>query len=180
MTGAPALPPPGNQCEVVVELTRICPSRPGADDLISRQTELLREQLGSALRIVDQLVETPVVRLSEQPISEMEVRALLKLRRNRDHFFGEDLFADPAWDILLELYAASLGQFRVSVTSLCAGAAVPATTALRWISHLEQKGMINRKADPTDGRRHFLMLSNQAIEAMNGYFRTLPPGASLI
>jgi DNA-binding MarR family transcriptional regulator len=172
--------PPGNQCGVVVELSKICPTGTDAAKSISRQTEILREQLGTAIRIVDELVETPVARLPDQPVSENEVRALLRMRRNRDRFFGGDLFADPAWDILLELYAATLGQFRVSVGSLCVAAAVPPTTALRWINHLEVKGMIVRRSDPTDGRRQFLMLSNQAIEAMSAYFRTVPNGSALI
>jgi len=174
------MPPPGNQCGAVVELSKICPKGTDAGESISRQTELLREQLGTALRIVDGLAETPACRLSDQPVSEREVRVLLRLRRNRDRFFEGDLFADPAWDILLELYAAALGQLRISVGSLCAGAAVPPTTALRWINHLEQTGMIVRKPDPTDGRRQFLMLSNEATDAMSSYFRTVPDGAVLI
>jgi hypothetical protein len=43
----------------------------------------------------------------------------------REQFFGPDLFADPAWDILLDLYAARLEQQRVAVSSLCIAAAVP-------------------------------------------------------
>lgn len=178
MTREAARSPPEANVGFVVELGKIC-TRTDADQSNSHQTELLRERLGSALRTVEQ-TEAPVVRSSEQPISEREIRTLLKLRRNRDRFFDGDLFADPAWDILLDLYAAMLGQFRVSVGSLCAGAAVPATTALRWIRHLEQKGMIVRRADPTDGRRQFLMLSREANEAMNAYFRTVPAGATLI
>jgi DNA-binding MarR family transcriptional regulator len=163
-----------------VELSKFCPTGTDAGESVARQTELLREQLGTALRIVDELVESPVARLSDQPVSEKEVRALLRLRRNRDRFFTGDLFADPAWDVLLELYAAALGQFKVSVSSLCVGAAVPATTALRWINHLEEKGMIVRRPDPTDRRRHFLMLSSEAAEAMSSFFRTVPPGASMV
>lgn len=164
----------------IVQLTKICP--PGADDVdeIASQTELLREKLQSALRLVDQQAPTPVVRASDQPVTEQEVRALLKLRRNRDRFFDSDMFADPAWDILLELYAASLSQIRTTVGRLCIAAAVPATTALRWITHLEQKGLIVRKPDPTDGRRHFLMLSTAALDSMNAYFRTVPQAPAVI
>ena len=141
-----------------VELTKIAPSQANGKESISRQTDLLREKLGSALRIVDQISAGPVAPgLGREP-SERDVRALLKLRRNRDRFFDASLFADPAWDILLELYASSLGQYRMSVSSLCAGAGVPATTALRWINHLEEKGLISRRPDPTDGRRCFIML----------------------
>jgi DNA-binding MarR family transcriptional regulator len=109
-------------------------------------------------------------------VSEHYVRALLKLRRQRDRFFGSDLFADPAWDILLELYASELGQFRVSISHLCIAAAVPTTTALRWIGLLENEGLVGRRRDPTDGRRQFIMLSEKALAAMNSYFRTVPAG----
>jgi DNA-binding MarR family transcriptional regulator len=163
-----------------VELTKILSSQAGEDESLSRQADILRERLGSALRIVDQLTGAPVMRLASEPVSEREVRALIKQRRNRDRFLGDDLFADPAWDILLELYAAALGQLRTAVSSLCAGAAVPTTTALRWISLLEKKGMITRRADPIDGRRYFLMLSGEAREAMDAYFRTVPAGAPII
>lgn len=163
-----------------MELTKISPPPAYGSEPISLQAELLREKLGSALRIVDQMAGAPVARAPDQQVSERDVRALLKLRRNRDRFFDADLFADPAWDILLELYAAALGQLRVSVTSLCSGAAVPATTALRWIGHLEEKGLIARRPDPTDARRCFLMLSNEGFEAMNAYFRTVPASSTLI
>ena len=36
------------------------------------------------------------------------LREIIKLRRLRDSFFQPDLFADPAWDILLDLKAAML------------------------------------------------------------------------
>lgn len=143
---------------------------------MSRQMETLRERLGSAMRIADELSGSPV---SGQPVTEQYIKTMLKLRRDRERFFGNDLFADPAWDILLELYAAALGQYRVSVTSLCVAAAVPGTTGLRWIKNLEDSGLIVRKADPMDGRRHFLMLSERALGTMNAYFRTVPTNASL-
>ena len=164
----------------VVELSRIVPPPANGNESISRQADILRQQLGSALRIVDQMSGAPVVRGMDQQVSEKDVRALIKMRRNRDCFFGADIFADPAWDILLELYASALAQLRMSVTNLCVAAAVPPTTALRWINQLEDRGLIVRRADPIDGRRQFLMLSKEGLEAMNAYFRTVPAGAPLI
>lgn len=163
----------------VVQQTKITLPLKCENESNSHQAELLREQLGSG-RLVDQISGPADVRAPEQQVSERQVRDVLKLRRNRDRFFDSELFADPAWDILLELYAAALAQLRVSVTSLCCGAAVPATTALRWINHLEEKGLITRRPDPIDGRRHFLMLSKEGMEAMNAYFRTVPASAQLI
>lgn len=147
---------------------------------MTRQVDELRDRLGSAMRIADQLSGAPATPIANQPVTEHYIRNLLKLRRHRDGFFSSELFADPAWDILLELYAAALGQLRVSVSNVCLAAAVPATTALRWIKQLEDEGLIERKDDPIDGRRKFLMLSKTAVDAMNAYFRTVPVNASLI
>ena len=120
------------------------------------------------------------LRQANEPTRWELVRDVLKYRRRRAKFFKGDLFADPAWDILLELYAAELGQRRMSVSSLCLGAAVPGTTALRWIKTLERMGLICRANDPMDGRRVFLSLSSEAVSAMDGYFATVPGGAVLV
>src|SRR3546814_18642864 len=86
-------------------------------------------------------------------------RDLLRFRRLRDRYFAGDLFADPAWDMLLDLYAArSQNSHQVSVSSLCIAYSVPATTALRWIKEMEEMKLISRRADPWVGRRIFIEL----------------------
>lgn len=165
---------------VDMELSRICGAAFVRDHDVTQQAILIRERLGSALRMVDQLTGSSEPVPQSGPITEKSIRNLIRLRRNRDRFFSADLFADPAWDMLLELYASHLGQQRISVTSLCYGAAVPATTALRWIANLEGHGLIERRRDPTDGRRFFVQLSDTGEQAMANYFGTVPPGASLI
>jgi DNA-binding MarR family transcriptional regulator len=143
------------------------------EQLLPRQTDSIREPLLSALRAVDQLARVPT---GAGKVSEADVRAVLGLRRSRERFFDADLFADPAWDILLELYAADLGQQHLSVTSVCLGAAVPGTTALRWIGVLEKKMLIQRRADRLDGRRVFLMLTEAGKDLMDQFFRKVPAG----
>jgi len=106
------------------------------------------------------------------PVDANMVRAVIRVRRLRDQFFARELFADPAWDMLLDLMAARLEQSRVAVSSLCIAAAVPATTALRWIRTLTEHGLFVRRADPEDGRRIFIELSDSACEALTAYFRT--------
>lgn len=98
------------------------------------------------------------------------VRRLIAARQARARFFDAELFADPAWDMLLDLTAAHAERSRVSVTSLCIAAAVPATTALRWIKQLVDCGVFVRVADPSDGRRAFIVLSDQSVTAMARYF----------
>ncbi len=98
------------------------------------------------------------------------MRQVIRARRLRARFFDEELFADPAWDMLLDLLQAEIAQHRVPVSSLCIAAAVPATTALRWIKTMTDAGLFKRRADPHDGRRVFVELSPGASEAMRRYF----------
>jgi DNA-binding MarR family transcriptional regulator len=98
------------------------------------------------------------------------VRSAIPARRLRTTFFEEDLFADPAWDMLLFLFEAEIAQFRVTVSSLCAAAAVPPTTALRWLKNMTDKGIFLRRADPHDARRVFVELSPDASARMRRYF----------
>ena len=106
-------------------------------------------------------------------VTAAEVRALIRARRLRDQFFTPELFADPAWDMLLDLYAARLEYKLVAVSSLCIAASVPPTTALRWIKTLTDTGLFIRRADPQDGRRVFIELSDAGADAMTGYMLQL-------
>lgn len=98
------------------------------------------------------------------------IRATIRARRLRDQHFAPELFADPAWDMLLDLYAARLEGRRVSVSSLCIAAAVPPTTALRWIGTMHDAELFGREPDPTDRRRAHITLTERAATAMRGYF----------
>ncbi len=98
------------------------------------------------------------------------IRAAIRMRRLRDRFFDADLFADPAWDMLLDLMAARLEGRQVAVSSLCIAAAVPPTTALRWIRTMTDRGLFIRHSDPRDGRRVFIDLADEAAMALERWF----------
>lgn len=98
------------------------------------------------------------------------VRKIIRQRQLRARFFEGDLFADPAWDMLLDLTAARAEHKRVSVTSLCIASGVPPTTALRWIGQLTEAELLCRAEDATDRRRAFIALSDKAADAMAHYF----------
>ena len=106
------------------------------------------------------------------------IRAVIRRRQMRAKFFDADLFADPAWDILLDLAAARAGRERVSVTSLCIAAGVPATTALRWITQMVESGLLLRIPDPADRRRAHIALADSTADAMARYFREAGIGSS--
>ncbi len=112
---------------------------------------------------------------SEQRIDAPEVpvetvRAVIRARRLRSRYFAEELFADPAWDMLLDLLQAESSNLRVPVSSLCIAAAVPATTALRWLKTMVEEGIFIRRADPHDGRRVFVELAPHTSLTLRRYF----------
>jgi hypothetical protein len=120
---------------------------------------------GAPVRAVEQATagDTP-------PLSAETVRSVIRARRARARYFRDDLFADPAWDMLLDLLQAEIAQLRVPVSSLCIAAAVPATTALRWLKTMVSQGIFIRRADPHDGRRVFVELAPEASQAMRRFF----------
>lgn len=88
------------------------------------------------------------------------VRQYLKTMANRASVLGADLFADPAWIIILEVYLAQHDRKPISVSSACIGSGAPPSTALRHIMRLENAGLISRHPDRSDNRRVHLRLSD--------------------
>lgn len=100
-------------------------------------------------------------------------RALINARRLRARHMPADLFAEPAWDMLLDLYAAHYEGRRVAVKSLCIAAHVPATTALRSIETMAKHGCLIRRRDTSDARRIFIALSDDTRTQLDRYFDAL-------
>ena len=112
-----------------------------------------------------------LVRAARPPLPDPRlIRRVIRQRQLRARFFDGDLFADPAWDMLLDLTAARAEHARVSVTSLCIASGVPPTTALRWIGQMTDAGLLERVEDETDRRRAFITLTEKAADTMARYF----------
>ena len=109
-------------------------------------------------------------------VTARDIRETIRARRLRDQYFGNGLFEDPAWDMLLDLFAAELERAQVSVSSLCIAAAVAPTTALRWIARMTEAGLFERQPDPFDRRRAFLGLSDRASLGMRNYIAAVGRG----
>ena len=82
-----------------------------------------------------------------------------ELRRSRLCFFDDDLFSEPAWDILLDLFASAIEGRKISVTSSCIAAGVPRSTAMRYLTELEERGLVHRSGSESDGRVNHLALT---------------------
>lgn len=109
----------------------------------------------------------------ERDIPAELVRYVITARRLRNRYFDKKLFADPAWDMLLDLFHAEIAQLRVSVSSLCIASAVPPTTALRFIKTMTDADLFRRRPDRQDARRVFVELTPLASQGMRGYFNEI-------
>lgn len=119
-------------------------------------------------------VETRVIEPAGDPGAAASIarytaiaREVYAERRRRHKFLPADLFGEPTWDILLDLYIAAREDRRVPTTSACIGAHVPPTTALRWLRILEARDLVEREDDGRDGRRTFVRLTAQGLAAMD-------------
>jgi len=101
------------------------------------------------------------------------IRRVQSARRARSAFLPAELFADAAWDMLLELFACELEEKRLSVGSLSAASGVPMTTTLRWIQTLEDRRLMCRQTDTQDRRRLWVSLSSAGSAAMRRYFASV-------
>lgn len=125
----------------------------------------------------DRLVRPPRPPLPDPRL----VRRIIRHRQARSRFLPRDLFADPAWDMLLDLTAAREEHVRVSVTSLCIASGVPPTTALRWIGQMTDAGLLQRLDDESDRRRAFITLTEKAADAIARYFADVgAPAAAML
>lgn len=177
----------GDEAERAAALAVALASTGGADrlsDVASDQNATRLRQLSDEVsRIASTLARlstgpASIARPTEQPLAPGDVpqvsadtiRTVIRALRLRSRYFEDGLFADPAWDMLLDLLQAEISQLRVPVSSLCIAASVPATTALRWLKTMTQQGLFVRRADPHDGRRVFVEHAPQASQALRRYF----------
>jgi DNA-binding MarR family transcriptional regulator len=98
-------------------------------------------------------------------------KEMIRERGLRMKYFTDLEFGEPVWDILLDLYISHHSKRRISISSACIAANVPATTALRYISNLTSQGVIFRIADASDARRVFIKLSDEMERSIRSYLR---------
>jgi CheY-like chemotaxis protein/DNA-binding MarR family transcriptional regulator len=115
-----------------------------------------------------------IPRRGEGPSPGERKRAALKdlktMRRLRSQHFPSELFSDPCWEMLLDLYDAFLTGSEVTVTSLGVASGVPQTTALRRMETLQGHGLIVRLEDEADKRRTIIRLTDSGLAAVERFF----------
>jgi Fic family protein len=132
---------------------------------------LEREKRRSNLANSSDFTEGPEGQINHTKLAERIYRA----RRDRERVFDDEIFADPAWDLLLDLFVRSSRNEQVSISSACHAASVPEATALRYLKALTEKNYVERISHPNDRRSTTLKMtplgSNLMIEWLE-HFRS--------
>ena len=113
--------------------------------------------------------DSQIANSSEAAILLETVTWLIEARRQRASYLPADLFAEPAWDILLNLFRSELAIEQVPVPMACDAAGVPAGTALRWLDTLEKDGLVLRCGDPADPTTAVVILAPVTRNALRRY-----------
>jgi hypothetical protein len=132
--------------------------------------KLTRAQLEKMLRAVDAEGDDepvqPVAPATTNSLTAMAVKKaadLIEITRRRSRLASvANLFADPAWFIMLDLFVRQHSGLQTSVSSACHASFSPVTTALRHLAILTERNIIEREYDPVDQRRVFVKLTEEA------------------
>lgn len=134
----------------------------------------LNEKVG---RILNSLARSTFARNSSEndrlDIPEEVVRAAIRAWRERACYLPAELFSDPAWGMLLELFHAEIGKRNVSLKRLCKASAASTPTAIRWLKVLEGRELVIRQADPLNSGNEFFELTPKGSTALRLYFKDI-------
>jgi hypothetical protein len=139
--------------------------------------EDIARRLDQLLRTMSELPDPPPADATIQNGMIDEARREYRNRREREQVFGPGIAADPAWDILLDLFIARDESREVTVFSVCAATAVAEGPILRCIAHLVEAKLITRGPHSSDPRSIFLTLSDPAAAMMCDYFNRIAAAA---
>jgi DNA-binding MarR family transcriptional regulator len=148
---------------------RSAPNQPAPH--LARAIETARESLETLLSLLDSRVGTDAKNASSDTLGV--ARRLYRERRVRDSLLGSELFGEPGWDILLELYAARMESRRLATTDVCMASGVPPTTALRWLVKLEEAKLVQRSHASSDARLTLVDLTDEGVSRMAELLRRL-------
>lgn len=106
---------------------------------------------------------SPKSRRGRFEVTEDHILSILIARRSREAVFGPNLFSEPSWDALLELYAATLGTRRMTLGDLSRAINTPLSTSVRWVSVLEERGLVESETDHIVAGRVWVRLTEEGF-----------------
>ncbi|MGR4889407.1 JAB domain-containing protein [Sphingopyxis sp. LARHCG72] len=102
-------------------------------------------------------------------------RATLRRRLLRRQLIGaEELFGEPAWEMLIDLFIHEGEGKPLSTSDLCVTSTIPMSSALRLVQKLCDAGLVDRTPDLMDARRSFVRLRPDTAHRLRAYFSDKP------
>jgi hypothetical protein len=136
------------------------------DEIARRLDELVR-----AVSEVPELDRPPAIK---DGILDAAKRAW-KARRERQRLFGPSIAADPAWDILLDLFIARIEGREVTISTAAATIGSSEPTLLRWVAQLIENKFVSSPSYGAEPLNRRLSLTDEGLNLMCDYFiRTSP------
>lgn len=115
-----------------------------------------------------ELLDGPPVE-DERRVMRQAAERILAKRRLRHQYFEGEMFGEPAFDLMLDLFVQELAGRDTYTTSAAVASGAPLTTALRQISMLVDRDLLQREPDPVDRRRVLLRLTDTGTQRMRAY-----------
>ena len=98
-------------------------------------------------------------------------RAVMRRRMLRRQLIGSpELFGEPGWDMLLDLFVHECEGRSLAMSSLCISAGIPTSSAMKLIQKLCDAGILERIPDHRDGRRSLMRLYPGIAHRLSAYF----------
>lgn len=126
----------------------------------------------------DALPEPATCMLKSPPGADIALANALATTRRRllrlQLVGAPELFGDPAWEMLVDLFVHECARKQLSVKSVCVASTIPVSSALRLVDKLCDAGILLRTPDPFDGRRSFVRLAPTISHRLRAYFEEGP------
>lgn len=108
---------------------------------------------------------------SRNDVALENARATLRRRLLRRQLIGsEELFGEPAWEMLIDLFIHECQGKPLSTSDLCVTSTIPMSSALRLVQKLCDAGLVDRTPDLMDARRSFVRLQPATSHRLRAYF----------
>lgn len=143
----------------------------------------LAEQLDAAQQILEEIRMTSGCEAfgprapADMDRVERAIRAAQKALRDRqvrsDFVGNAEMFGEPAWDILLDLFIRQAQDENVSIKAACLSPATRASTLLRWLNVLVDNGLLVCENDPSDQKQRLIRLTAAGYEGMLRYLDSI-------
>lgn len=112
---------------------------------------------------------TPAHGADERARAHAWAERLFAERRRRDALFPDELFGEPAWDLLLAMFIAREKSQAMILCKAYKAAGVSDTTGRRLLDRMEEDGLITRRRAPRSRKMRIVELTDLAVARLTDY-----------